>query len=203
MKRLLMMAVLLQALPLLAAPLALLLLDTAGKPVPDAVAYALPQGRSIPPHQQGRAIIDQVQKEFVPYVSVVQTGTLISFPNMDDTRHHVYSFSAAKPFELKLYKGTPSQPVLFDKPGLVVLGCNIHDWMLGYLMVVDTPWFGKSDERGQVRMVDLPAGDYSLQVWHPRMASEFAQIVKLSDAAVNRTLTLNLNKPDPRAEIRR
>jgi hypothetical protein len=101
-------------------------------------------------------------------VKAVRTGTAVRFPNRDDVRHHVYSFSPAKKFELPLYKGVPAEPVVFDRPGLVVLGCNIHDWMIGWVYVLDTPHFGTTGKDGAVRIAGLPAGEYELQVFHPR-----------------------------------
>ncbi len=102
----------------------------------------------------------------MPLMTVVQTGSEISFPNNDTVRHHVYSFSATKPFELKLYSGNPGTPILFDKPGTVVIGCNIHDQMVSYIQVVSTPHFGKSDEAGMVRIGDLAPGKYRIKAWH-------------------------------------
>jgi hypothetical protein len=113
--------------------------------------------------------MDQVQKQFLPAVLAVRSGTRVSFPNRDDIRHQVYSFSPAKRFELRLYKDTPSEPVLFDKPGLVVLGCNIHDWMVGYIYVTDDPWFAVSDEAGKLHIDDLPVGRYHVTLWHPQI----------------------------------
>lgn len=115
--------------------------------------------------------MDQIDKEFVPLVVPVQVGAAVSFPNKDNIRHHVYSFSPAKRFELKLYSGVPAKPVVFDRPGPVTLGCNIHDWMVGYIYVVDTPWFGKTSADG-VASFELPAGDYVVKVWHPWMKAE-------------------------------
>ena len=99
----------------------------------------------------------QQNRQFAPRALVVQAGTSVHFPNLDTVRHHVYSFSPAKPFELKLYAGTPSAPVVFDKAGVVVLGCNIHDRMSGWIVVVDTPYFARSDASGQAR-IDVPDG---------------------------------------------
>ena len=140
--------------------------DAAGQPLADAAVWAIP---STPvPDPRGRtAAIEQVDREFVPHVTVLQAGTVASFPNRDPILHHVYSFSAAKSFEIKLYTGKSPQEVLFDRPGIVNLGCNIHDWMLGYVVVVPTPYFGKSDASGTVRLRDLPAGTYELRAWHP------------------------------------
>ncbi len=144
--------------------------DSAGKPVEDAVVYATPQsGVRTPAAHPARAVIDQQDKEFVPHVRAIQAGTQVIFPNKDNIRHHVYSFSPAKKFELPLYKGTPAAPVLFDRPGVVVLGCNIHDWMLGYVFVVETPYFGTTGPEGTAQLQDLPAGAWELRVWHPRL----------------------------------
>jgi hypothetical protein len=102
----------------------------------------------------------------VPHVMVVRTGTTITFPNSDRIRHQVYSFSPAKTFALKLYAGSPKTPVEFDQSGLVVLGCNIHDTMVAFVGVVDSPYFAKTTDSG-IATVNLPAGRYRMRVWHP------------------------------------
>jgi hypothetical protein len=144
--------------------------DDKGNPVEDAVLYAMPlSGGELPPPQS--AIIDQIDKEFYPYVSAVQVGTAVSFPNNDEIRHHVYSFSPAKTFELPLYppgKGL-EQSVVFDQPGVVVLGCNIHDWMKAYVFVVETPFFAKTDNTGSASITNLGPGEYEVKRWHPRI----------------------------------
>lgn len=117
-----------------------------------------------------KADMDQRGQQFAPHVLAVHTGTQIRFPNSDNIRHQVYSFSTAKRFELRLYEGTPADPLLFDKPGVVVLGCNIHDWMLGYVYVTDDPRFGVSDAAGHVSLDGLPAGAYHVTLWHPQLA---------------------------------
>lgn len=153
--------------PALAASLQVQLQDQYGQPLANAVVSLNgPQGAPISP---APAIMDQVQKLFLPSVLAVRSGTRVSFPNRDDIRHQVYSFSPAKRFELRLYKDTPSEPVLFDKPGLVVLGCNIHDWMVGYVYVTDDPWFAVSDEAGKLHIDDLPVGRYHVTLWHSQM----------------------------------
>ncbi|MBF0558642.1 MAG: methylamine utilization protein [Nitrospirae bacterium] len=139
-----------------------------GKPVKDAVIYAVAaDGSTHGRTKQQEAVMDQVNKEFVPYVLPVQVGTAVRFPNKDNIRHHVYSISPAKRFELPLYKGTPSSPVVFDKPGAVVLGCNIHDWMAAYIYVVETPYFATTGKDGSAAIHDLPQGEYEVLVWHP------------------------------------
>ena len=112
------------------------------------------------------ADVDQVDKRFIPRISVVRTGTSVAFPNSDRIRHEVYSFSPTKTFTLKLYAGRTAPPVVFDRPGLVVLGCNIHDTMVGFVAVVDTPYFGRTDAKGELAL-SAPAGRYRLRVWHP------------------------------------
>ena len=144
-------------------------IDSDGKPLPDAVVVAFPVDAQVQAARSATEIEDQVDKEFVPYVQVIPVGSSVKFPNKDNIRHHVYSFSPAKKFELPLYSGTPAKPVLFDKVGVVKLGCNIHDWMIGYLYVTDAPYFGKTGDRGRVDLKDLRAGTYRVQVWHPRL----------------------------------
>jgi plastocyanin len=140
--------------------------DEGGKAVDDAIVYlaAAPAPTRTPPS----ATMDQVDKEFVPAVLPVQVGTPVQFPNRDNIKHHVYSFSPPKKFELPLYIGTPSSPVLFDKPGAVVLGCNIHDWMVAHIFVVPSPYFART-VTGRASLREVPAGSHEVRVWHPRL----------------------------------
>jgi plastocyanin len=158
------------AVPGHAAVLRVLVKDHHGKLVPDAVVLATPVDaknaqRAKPPADT----IDQVDKQFVPYVKPVYVGSKVRFPNSDHIRHQVYSFSPAKKFELPLYGGTDAPPVVFDKPGVVVLGCNIHDWMVGYIYVSETPFFAKTEAAGSATIDDMPPGEYTVRVWHPSM----------------------------------
>lgn len=151
-------------------------LDSSGQPVPNAVVYAEPVGAPVPSKPPRQTEIEQKNKTFFPLVTVVQTGTPILFPNHDNVRHHVYSFSPAKTFELKLYSGTPGSPVVFDKPGTVVLGCNIHDQMVAYVQVVNTPYFGVTDRSGSVKLEGLGNGKYTLKAWYFKMAQNQAAV---------------------------
>jgi plastocyanin len=157
---------LLSATTAAAATLTARFVDQQGKPLANAVLTLQgPPGKAAGPL---KADMDQRDQEFVPHVLAVHSGTEVKFPNSDNIRHQVYSFSPAKRFELRLYGGTPSEPLLFDKPGVVVLGCNIHDWMLGYVYVTDEPWFGVSDKNGLLTLNQLPAGHYVATLWHPK-----------------------------------
>ncbi|WP_313551981.1 methylamine utilization protein [Pseudomonas sp.] len=112
------------------------------------------------------SVMYQRERRYVPHVLAVHTGTQVSFPISDNVRHQVYSFSPAKRFDLPLYHGIPADPVTFDRPGVVVLGCNIHDWMVGYIVITDDPWFAVSNEKGEITF-DLPPGKYHVSLWHP------------------------------------
>src|SRR5262249_51537063 len=140
------------------------------------------------------AVIDQINKRFVPRVTVVRTGTSITFPNSDHIRHQVYSFSPAKTFTLKLYAGTPPTAVVFDRPGLVVLGCNIHDQMVAFVGVVDTPYFARTTATGIVT-VDVPSGRYRMRVWHPAASTALpSREITVRTDEVKIPLTLELNE---------
>jgi len=170
----------------------------AGIPVEDAAVVIEPVSGHVPlPKQTAR--IEQIDREFVPYLSIVQRGAAVQFPNRDRTKHHVYSFSPAKTFEIKLYAGQPAKPVVFDKSGEVVLGCNIHDWMEAHVLVVDTPWFGKTGADGIARIAGMPAGRYRLRVWHPRQKLAAAeQTVAIGAAPARTEFTLSVAPPPPR-----
>jgi plastocyanin len=140
--------------------------DSVGKPLADAVVFLESAAAKAANKPLTGIEVAQVAKQFVPLVTVVPAGSMVHFPNRDTVRHHVYSFSAAKNFELKLYTGTPANPVLFDKPGIVVLGCNIHDSMAAWVLVVETPYFGKTNAAGDISLLNIPAGNYRLRTWH-------------------------------------
>lgn len=140
---------------------------TAGVAVEDAAVVLEPMTKSVSKHHAS-ATIEQRNRELVPYFTIVQTGAAIEFPNHDSSKHHLYSFSPAKTFEIKLYAGKPAQPVIFDKPGEVALGCNIHDWMEAYILVVDSPYFAKTGSHGRALIKNIPPGKYRLRLWHPR-----------------------------------
>ncbi|MBP7414400.1 MAG: methylamine utilization protein [Giesbergeria sp.] len=143
--------------------------DASGRPLADAVVFL----ESEQARRQVRPVagleMAQNHKQFVPQVLIVPVGSEVRFPNHDTVRHHVYSFSPAKKFELKLYAGTPAQPVRFEQSGVVVLGCNIHDQMVGWVLVLDTPYYAQTSASGQAALSTVPAGRYRLRTWHARL----------------------------------
>lgn len=184
-----------------AAALDVTVKDVKGALVSDAVVYAI-----APPNTKAarkQAVIDQRDKQFIPYVTALQVGTSVLFPNSDNIRHHVYSFSPAKKFELPLYAGVPAEPVTFDKAGFVTLGCNIHDWMIAYVAVLTTPYFQITDNQGRALLKDLPAGQYKVEIWQPSLKGapeKFAQLVTVAPSGVKELrFTVDL-KPDLRAK---
>jgi len=175
--------------------------DMAGLPVSDAVVYAEPATRSSL-QASSTADIEQKNRKFIPLVTVIQTGSSIVFPNKDSVRHHVYSFSPAKTFELKLYSGVPSTPVVFDKPGTVVLGCNIHDQMLAFVQVVDTPYFGKTDASGKVKLNELPNGQYTVKTWHYALIKENVAVEQLLNIKGSEQITVKIDI-QPQASVKK
>ena len=188
--------ILLRAAVATAASLAITVQLPDRRPLADAVVTVQAVGRKLPPPEPVRAVMDQMHRMFVPEVIVIPVGSTVAFPNSDSVSHQIYSFSPAKRFQLPLYRGKPYEPVLFDQPGVVILGCNIHDWMIGYIDVTDAPFYGTTDARGSWS-VNLPTGRYEITVWHPRMREQGPTLVReLSvDATDRATLTLQLTKP--------
>lgn len=171
-----------------------------GEPLEHAVVSLVPD-QPVSFEARAEAVMDQRNRQFDPYVLAVRQNTQVRFPNSDDIRHHVYSFSPAKTFELRLYHGTAADPVLFDQPGRVVLGCNIHDAMLGYIYVLETPWFGVTGPGGVVALDSIPPGDYRLEVHHPRQIEPLSERVQLTaEQSWSRHWRMGPLKPDPREQ---
>lgn len=147
-------------------------------PLADAVVYIEATGENLTALSK-LAVMDQQNKTFVPHVLAIPAGTLVDFPNTDSVNHYVYSFSDIKKFQFKLFKGSlEKHQMLFDKPGLITLGCNIHDFMLGYIFVAPTPYVGVSDSKGQVTLNLPDKGDFNLAVWHERGNEALNQLTK-------------------------
>src|SRR3954453_4378135 len=155
------------AAPLAAAPLSVRVVDSSGHPVRDAVVALYPSAGAKAPRPGGRYAISQQNLQFHPFLTIVPVGADVSFPNLDPTKHHVYSFSAAKRFELKLFAKDQSRTVRFDKPGIVALGCNIHDAMSAFIFVTDTAWTARTNAQGVAAFNDAPNAPGRVTVWHP------------------------------------
>jgi plastocyanin len=182
------------ACPAGAAEASVTVLAMGGAPVAGAVVIAEPATPAARGAAGPKAVMDQHNLMFVPEVLLVRTGTAVDFPNSDQVRHMVYSFSGAKVFQLPLYAGHTQPPIVFDKPGLVTLGCNIHDNMLGYIYVTDSPWYGRTGADGTLVLRELSPGSYTLRLWHPLLDEAGPQleqrITLLEGQAVNASFRL-------------
>jgi len=157
--------------PLAAAPLSVRVVDTSGRPVRDAVVTFNPSAGARAPRTGNRYVVSQKNLKFQPLLSIVPVGAEVSFPNFDPTKHHVYSFSPAKRFELKLFARDQSRAVRFDKPGVVALGCNIHDAMSAFIFVTNSAWTARTNAQGVAVFADAPSAPGRLVVWHPYLRS--------------------------------
>jgi plastocyanin len=155
------------AAPLGAAPLSVRVVDGSGRPVRDAVVTLYPSAGARAPRPGGHYVVSQKNIQFHPFLTIIPVGADVSFPNFDSTKHHVYSFSPAKRFELKLFARDQSRTVRFDKPGVVALGCNIHDAMSAFIVVTDSVWTARTNAQGSAVFADAPGGSGRVTVWHP------------------------------------
>lgn len=177
------------------------------EPLADAAVYLIPDQGALRP-TPGKYEILQKNKTFIPFVTILPSGSRVTFSNQDGIGHQIYSFSAAKNFQLPLSEHASTGNVLFDTPGLVTLGCNIHDWMAAYVYIVDTPYFTKSDAAGSAHIKDLPDGAYTVHVAHPGMKQETALTRPITvgpDAGAREEFVLELKpvyfwRPAPRTD---
>lgn len=170
-------------------------LSTGEIPLADAVASLMPLDFAPPPNTAKQAVIAQENKEYDPYVTAVRVGTEAVFPNRDSVQHHLYSVSKPKRFEKPLYASGASESVRFDKTGVITLGCNIHDWMVAYVLVLPTPWFVKTGADGIAVLQGMPPGRYQLEIWHPRLRKPISREITLgSDTNLAESISLKLNR---------
>jgi len=166
-----------------------------GKPIAHAVVFVQEPAALSPAAAASPAIMDQFNKTFVPEMLPIAVGTQVRFPNRDQIRHHVYSFSRPKRFELPLYKGEDAPPVLFDKPGVVKIGCNIHDWMSAIILVLPNDRFAVTKEDGTFTLPGLDSGQYTITAWHAQSrdkTEDVAQRVAIVDHDPQLTFKLSL-----------
>jgi plastocyanin len=183
--------------PLAAAPLSVRVVDASGKPVRDAVVTLYPTVNAArPAHAGSRFVVSQQHLQFHPFLTIVPVGADVSFPNLDPTKHHVYSFSPAKKFELKLFAKDQSRTVHFDKPGVVALGCNIHDQMSAFIVVTDSAWTARTNAQGLVTFADAPNATGRVTVWHPYMRVAGGQLQQpVAPAQRNASFQIRLRPP--------
>jgi len=185
--------------PLAAAPLNVRVIDASGRPVRDAVVTLYPAGSAArQPHAAGRYVVAQQNLQFRPFLTVVPVGADVSFSNLDPTKHHVYSFSPAKKFELKLFAKDQSRTVHFDKPGVVALGCNIHDQMSAFIVVTDSAWTARTNAQGMVSFGDAPNAPARLTVWHPYLRAP-GGMIQQALAPTQRSLSFQVRLRSPPA----
>lgn len=191
------LAALSAATPAIAGDVTVEVRDQTGRPVRDAVVMIRPAGGvapGTPMKVSWPMVVAQQNTQFTPYVLIVPVGSTVAFPNKDKVRHHVYSFSPAKKFELKLYGRDETRSVTFDKPGAVSLGCNIHDGMIAFVFVSDTPFAAKAGADGVATVQDAPSGASTLLVWHPDLKARapIARSLPVSGAAQRTSATIEL-----------
>ncbi|KKO44908.1 hypothetical protein WG68_13875 [Arsukibacterium ikkense] len=173
------------------------------QPLADAVVELRAVGQQVVTPQRIR--VAQQQLTFIPFVSAIPVGSEVEFPNLDKTRHHVYSFSPARQFEIQLYADKPEAPIRFDTVGIVALGCNIHDYMQAYIYVGESDLVAVSDTDGQLHWSGLAPGQYQLYLWHPwQLEPHPGQPLKVSMPVQTATLRLaiDLTQQKPQAPQR-
>ena len=184
--------------PVGAAALSVRVFDSSGRPVRDAVVTLYPSAGAHAPRASGRYVVSQQNLQFRPFLSIVPVGADVSFPNLDNTKHHVYSFSAAKRFELKLFARDQSRTVHFDKPGVVALGCNIHDQMSAFIVVTDSAWTARTNAQGVAAFDDAPASSGRVTVWHPYLRAPGGLMQQaIAPGQRNASFSVRLRPPPP------
>jgi plastocyanin len=163
-------------------------ITVAGKPTDDVVgslegaptATAKVQLASKPK----KAVMDQKEMKFIPYLLPVVVGTTVDFPNHDTNWHNVYSKGGPKDFDLGLYAPGKTRSMRFDKPGTVRILCNAHPNMEAFIVVKEHPYFSAADKGGNYRIDRVPLGKYRIQVWHPQLGITEAPVELVRDGEV-------------------
>ena len=169
-----------------------------GKPLPDAVVLMPARPGDPKPAPVDGLRMAQASKQFAPFVLVAPAGSTVEFPNLDKFRHHVYSFSKGNKFELELYGRQEKRVITFRTTGVAALGCNIHDQMVAFIRVVDTPWAAKSDADGVAKLTAAPEGSRRIDVWHPYATAKdqtLTQMVTVSAGVTTLTVALAIAPP--------
>jgi len=168
--------------------------NSQGKPLDNMVVYLEPVDGQILPRSQQRVVVEQRNKAFSPYLTVSQSGSEINFINQDDITHHIYSAGSDNRFAFKIRAGETNSTTRFAQATEVAMGCNIHDWMSGYVLVVNTPYFGKTDQQGIVSFTPEQLGKYNVVVWHPQMRNEHNRMMVTKDISIDKRINFSLTK---------
>lgn len=188
------------ASPLAATTFSVRVVDVSGRPVREAVVTLYPAGNAArQPRAGGRFVVSQQNLQFHPFLTIIPVGADVSFPNLDPTKHHVYSFSPAKKFELKLFAKDQSRTVHFDKPGVVALGCNIHDQMSAFIVVTDSNWTARTNTQGFATFNDAPNAPGRVVLWHPYLRAPGGQLQQLVSAGQHSAIFQVRLRPPPAA----
>lgn len=164
----------------------------------DAVVTLYPSAGGRIPRPVGHYVVSQQNLQFHPYLTIVPVGAEVAFPNFDNTKHQVYSFSRAKVFELKLFAKDQSRSVHFDKPGVIALGCNIHDQMSAFIIVTDSAWTERTNAQGMVAFKDAPEVSGRITVWQPYLRAPGGMVEQqMSQGQRNATFIVRLRPPPP------
>src|SRR5579871_3902579 len=193
--------------PAAATSLAVRIVDQEGKPVANAVVMLAPEGKTAPPattRLEATKTVDQRDETFIPLVTILPRTGHVVFANNDRTKHQVYSFSPIRQFEITLAQGERSVPLAFDNTGVATLGCNIHDHMIAFVFVTDSPWTSQTGADGRVVIDDVPAGGYTVQVWHPQLppgTAAPASNVMISGESMQFSTILKILPPPPKMRM--
>lgn len=165
-----------------------------GQALENMVVYLEPLEGQVLAHSSQEIVIGQLDKSFTPYISVSQVNANVTFVNQDDITHHIYSAGSNNKFSFKIRAGQTNAATKFTHPSEVAMGCNIHDWMSGYLLVVNTPYFGKTDSQGRVSFKLAKQGKYNIVLWHPQMQSENNRMSKQAAIVANSVFSFTLER---------
>lgn len=176
----------------------IIVLDHKQNPLPDVVVYLEPLEPldSMMPLPKVANVIEISQKNnvFSPYISVMQVGQSVSFDNQDDITHQIYSPIGKNKFSFKIKAGEQQMKSDFNQKSEITMGCNIHDWMSGHLLVLDTPYFTKSDQQGLAKITPKYAGKYQLTIWHPQMRESNNRLTRVVILPITTQIEMKLTK---------
>ena len=164
------------------------------QPVDDVVVYLEPLDGQPLPVVQHQLQISQRDKAFAPYIAVAQRGQSVLFTNQDDITHHIYSATGDNKFSFKIKAGEQHSTPLAHA-GEIAMGCNVHDWMSGYLLMVDTPYFDKTAADGQAVFSIAEPGRYQVRLWHPQLHQNDKKLTRVLNLKDNQSITLALSQP--------